>query len=99
MRTATAALIRRLVLHPDVVLDISKEIVKVEGDYQRTRKAAERHSLLAKAYDNNELPHDEKELVWLNNLAETVAELPDDVSGFLGSVINDAILDPKKYDL
>jgi hypothetical protein len=84
-----------------VVLDISKEIVKVEGDYQRTRKAAELAlTCLQKAYDNNELPHDEKELVWLNNLAETVAELPDDVSEFIGSVINDCDkLDPKKYDL
>ena len=89
------------VLRPDVVLDISKEIVKVEGDYQRTRKAAELAlTCLQKAYDNNELPHDEKELVWLNNLAETVAELPDDVSEFIGSVINDCDkLDPKKYDL
>lgn len=89
------------VLRPDVVLDISKEIVKAEGDYQRIKRAAELAlSCLQKAYDKNELAKNERELAWLENLAEAVAALPTDASEFISSVMEDCDkLDPKKYDL
>lgn len=89
------------VLRPDVVLDIAGELVKVEGDYPRVKKAAELAlDRIQKAYDSGELLHDEKELVWLDNLSQVIQSLPADVSEFTGSIIGECDkLDPKKYDL
>lgn len=88
------------VLRPDVVLEISKELVKVQGDYQRTKKAAELAlKKIRQAYDNKELLSDEKELKWLDNLSDAVEDLPDDVSEFIDSIMDSCDkLDPKKYD-
>ncbi|MCL2248234.1 MAG: methanol--corrinoid methyltransferase [Oscillospiraceae bacterium] len=89
------------VLRPDVALNISKELVKVEGRFSRTKKAA----LLAaahieKAYKSGELKLDDKELSWLDNITESVEELPDDVGEFTENIIGDCEkLDPKKYDM
>ena len=89
------------VLRPDVALDISKELVKVEGRYSRAKKAA----LLAvshieKANKSGDVKLDDKELIWLDNIAETVEGMPDDVDAFTESVIDDCDkLDRKKYDL
>lgn len=89
------------VLRPDVVLDISKELVKVEGDYARAKKAALlAFSYIRKAHDDGELKLDDKELVWIDNLANTVQELPEDVGEFTENIIGECqALDPKKYDL
>ncbi|NLG88669.1 MAG: methanol--corrinoid methyltransferase [Clostridiaceae bacterium] len=89
------------VLRPDVVLSISKELVKTEGDYNRSRKAA----LLAldymrKAHDNGELLLDDKEIMWLDNLSETVDNLPEDAGEFTEEMISECEkLDPRKYDM
>ena len=89
------------VLRPDVVLAISKELVKVNGYYPRTKEAA-RLALeyIRKGHDTKELNLKDKELVWLDKLAETVAQLPGDVrmlaEGIIGSCDK---LDPKKYDM
>jgi len=89
------------VLRPDVALDISKELVKVEGHYMRSKKAA----LLAiahieKANKSGELTLEDRELTWLDTIAETVENLPGDVGEFTEDIIRDCDkLDPKKYDM
>jgi methanol--5-hydroxybenzimidazolylcobamide Co-methyltransferase len=89
------------VLRPDVVLEISKELVKVNGYYARTKKAAElafKH--MQKGFDNKELDLSDKEQSWLEKLAGDVADLPADVNELTAYIIGDcAKLDPKKYDL
>ena len=95
------------VLRPDVVLDISKELVKVDAGssggryYERSKKAA----LLAleymqKAYNNKELNLDDKELMWLDMLGSTVEGMPADVGELTDQMLPRCEkLDPKKYDL
>lgn len=89
------------VLRPDVVLSISKELVKVKGDYPRTKKAAELAlAHLKEAYHNKELSLDEKELMWLDNLSEAVFGLPEGTDEFVKGIIGECEkLDPQKYDL
>lgn len=89
------------VLRPDVVLDISTELVKTKTHYERGKKAA----LLAfehirSAHEKGKLKLDDRELFWLDNLSETVKTLPEDVEEFIDNVIDDCEnLEPKKYDM
>jgi methanol--5-hydroxybenzimidazolylcobamide Co-methyltransferase len=89
------------VLRPDVVLEISKELVKIDGYYPQAKKAAAlalQH--IQKAHDGGSLQLNDKELVWLENLAETVDSLPTDVGEFTENIIGECEkLDPKKYDM
>jgi len=90
------------VLRPDVVLDISKEMVKVEGYYPRAKKAAELAvAHIQKGQDSGHLDLDDKEQMWLENIADTVADLPADVGEFTETMIGECSdkLDPKKYDM
>jgi methanol--5-hydroxybenzimidazolylcobamide Co-methyltransferase len=89
------------VLRPDVVLELSKEIVKEDGYYKRTKKAA---SLALDAMrdgaEGGRLTLSDKELVWLENISEQLEELPDDEDAFIESMLPECdTLDPKKYDL
>ena len=89
------------VLRPDVVLDISKELVKVEGYYAKAKKAA----LLAlshieKAHNEGRLDIEEKEVMWIEMLGDSIEELPADVGQFTEDIIGECEkLDPKKYDM
>lgn len=89
------------ILRPDVVLAISKELVKTEGDYNRAKKAA----LLAvshmkKAHEDGALNIEDRELIWLDDLTETLEQMPNDVGAFTEEMIGECEkLDPKKYDM
>ncbi|MCL2839496.1 MAG: methanol--corrinoid methyltransferase [Defluviitaleaceae bacterium] len=89
------------VLRPDVALDISKEIVKVHGHYPRAKKAAELALAYMKTgYENGELELSDREQTWLEKLAETVDDLPNDVEAFIAEVKDECEkFDPKKYDM
>lgn len=89
------------VLRPDIVLNISKELVNVDGYYNKTKKAASLSLYyMQKGFDNNELKLSDKEQMWLNRITEQVDELPDDESEFIDIVMADCDkLDPKKYDM
>lgn len=89
------------VLRPNIVFDIARELVTVDGYYNRTKKAA---SLALKSmkqgFDKGELLLSEKEQKWLDTLSEQVASLPDDVDVLTDSMIGECEkLDPAKYDL
>jgi methanol--5-hydroxybenzimidazolylcobamide Co-methyltransferase len=89
------------VLRPDIVLDISKELVKVDGYYNRTKKAAELSlSAIKKGFENGELKLSDKEEMWLDIYSEQIDELPATAEELTAQVIDDCEkLDPKKYDL
>ena len=89
------------VLRPDVVLEMSKEIVKVEGYYPRTKIAAALAlDHIKKGWSEKKLNLNEKELMWLDNLSETVAGLPNDAETLTENLIGECEkLDPKKYNM
>ncbi|MCL2400750.1 MAG: methanol--corrinoid methyltransferase, partial [Defluviitaleaceae bacterium] len=89
------------VLRPEVVFEIAKEMVQVDGHYPRAKKAA----LLAadkiiKASALGELNISEKERMWADKLYEAIKELPDNEQEFTGQMIDQCEkFDPKKYGL
>ncbi len=89
------------ILRPDVVLDISKALVKTDGYYARTRKAAELAlSAIRKGFDDGRLKLSEKEEMWLDTYTEQIAELPSDEKAFIEEILPECEkLDPAKYDL
>lgn len=89
------------VLRPDVVFDISKEIVKENGYYDRIKKVASLTiEKLKSAHTNGALALDSKELMWLDRLAEDVDAMPNDVRTLTESMIPQCEkLDPAKYDM
>ena len=89
------------VLRPDVVLAISKELVKVDGHYAKSKKAGMLAvEYIAKAYKDGAVMLNEREVNWLDNLGETIAALPSDVGMFTDEMIGQCEkLDAKKYDM
>jgi len=89
------------VLRPDVVVSIANELVKVNGYYKKTKKAAELAlSHIQTGFDHGELKLSDKEVLWLGMLADQIDKLPEDEGEFIASVIDDCDkLNPKKYDL
>ncbi len=89
------------VLRPDVVLEISQEIVKEDGYYSRTKKAAELAlDKIRAAHGKGELALEDKELMWLDRLAEDVAALPADVQTLTDEMVPQCEkLEPAKYDM
>ena len=71
-------------LRPDVVLDISREIVK-EGDYIHKTQRAALYTIkrLRDAIKNGELIVDEREQVWLDTMESQLEEIPDDHESFI----------------
>ncbi len=89
------------VLRPDVVLELSKEIVKEDGYYNRTKKAASLAlSKIKEAHLSGELTLEDKGLMWLDRLADDVEALPKDVQTLAEQMIPQCEkLDPAKYDM
>ncbi|MCL2217444.1 MAG: methanol--corrinoid methyltransferase [Defluviitaleaceae bacterium] len=89
------------VLRPNVVLEISKEIVKEDGYYPRAKKAAALAlAHMEKGYKNGDLELDDRELTWLENLNEAIDALPADTEAFTAQIMGECEkLDPKKYDM
>jgi methanol--5-hydroxybenzimidazolylcobamide Co-methyltransferase len=89
------------VLRPDIVLGISKELVKVEGYYERTKKAAALAlEAMKNGVDTGRLNLSDREKNWLENLTEQVGELPDNESEFIDSMLPECEkLNPEKYDM
>lgn len=89
------------VLRPDVVLEISKQLVRTDGYYPRAKAAAGLAlAQIRKGFDSGELQLNDKEVMWLEQLTETVAGLPADGQTFIGNMT--AACDPailRKYDL
>lgn len=89
------------ILRPDVVLETSKEIVKVDGYYNRICKAAEcTVASMEKGFKAGKLRLNEKEQDWLGQLGETLSNMPGTLEELTADIIDDCDkLDPAKYDL
>jgi methanol--5-hydroxybenzimidazolylcobamide Co-methyltransferase len=89
------------ILRPDVVLRISRELLKETTRYARTRKAAELAlAEMAAGQKSGALILSAREQGTLESLAEELADLPADEGQFIASIIGDCEkLDPKKYDM
>jgi methanol--5-hydroxybenzimidazolylcobamide Co-methyltransferase len=89
------------ILRPDVVLDIAKEMVKVDGYYPRAKRtAAYTIELLQKASKDGKLDLNERELMWLDTYGEAVAGMPNDPGALTEQMIEEVeAFDPKKYDM
>jgi methanol--5-hydroxybenzimidazolylcobamide Co-methyltransferase len=89
------------VLAPDVVLRISKELVKEQGYYRRTKRAAELAiEEIARGYKEGRLKLSDREEASLDQLEKEISSFPDSEEKLIAEVIDDCEkLDPKKYDL
>jgi len=89
------------VLRPDIVLEISKELVKAEGHYERSVKAAELAiAALKKGYADGRINADEREETWLDTMEETVSSLPTNRDEFVESMMDCSDkFEPKKYNM
>lgn len=88
-------------LRPDVVLAVSKELVKVDGYYPRMKKAGELTvETLKKAAKDGKTKLDDKEMMWLDTMGEQLAALPSDEGKFIDQVAPTCErFDPKTYDM
>jgi len=89
------------VLAPDVVLRISKELVKEQGYYRRTKRAAELAiEEIARGYKEGRLKLSDREEASLDQLEKEINSFPDSEEKLIAEIIDDCDkLDPKKYDL
>ena len=91
------------VLRPDVVLDISNELVKYNDHFSRTKAAALiTIDKLRKAIDNKEVIIPEREETWLDTLEAQLDMVPTDEQQFINEMVEENSSDkfiPKKYDL
>ena len=77
-----------LVLSPENVIEISKEIVKGENYIDATKKGCLKGiEIIEEAIDNGKLVKDEKETSWLNMLRDDVESIPINESEFVEETI------------
>ena len=91
------------VLRPDVVMNISREIVKENGCYKRTKRAAfAAIEELRKAVAGNKVLILERELIWLDTMEKQLIAIPEDEQEFIDQMIEENESEkfvPSKYDL
>lgn len=91
------------VLRPNVVLDISSEILKENTHYLRTRKAAlTTIDVLRKAIDNDKVLVQEREIMWLDTMQDQIEALPENEDQFVSQMLEEIDSEkfvPAKYDL
>lgn len=91
------------VLRPDVVIEISKEIIKENTPFKRSKAAAfAAIDTLRRAVDNKKVLIDEREASWLDIMEGQLENVPDDEEAFIAEMLDrddSGKLDPKKYDL
>jgi methanol--5-hydroxybenzimidazolylcobamide Co-methyltransferase len=84
------------ILRPDVVFEISREIVKTQDPYSRTLNVARvTLEILQRAVDKKELLLEERELTWIDILRGQLDEIPQDEEEFIAGMKPE--LDETKY--
>ncbi|MBE5970105.1 MAG: methanol--corrinoid methyltransferase [Lachnospiraceae bacterium] len=91
------------ILKPDVVFEISKEIVKTQDPFTRTLNTGKLAlEILQRGVDKGELKMDERELGWLDRLRDQLDDIPEDEEEFIAEM-NDEIEEgkyrPEEYGL
>ncbi len=91
------------VLRPDVVIEISKEIIKKNNPFERSKAAAVAAiDVLSKAVAADKVQISERELQWLPTMQRQIEAIPYDLEKFISEMLErdeSGKLDPKKYDL
>lgn len=71
------------ILRPEVVIELSQEILKYEDDFLRTKAAAAKAvEILQKAIEDGKVQCADRDAAWLDMMEETIEEIPDDRMGF-----------------
>lgn len=92
------------VIRPDVVLRLSREILKAEGHFLRTKKAALLTiQELKEALVKGKVQIEEREISWLEMIEQQLDSVQDNEDEFIKEMIEECAIipkfDPKKYDL
>ncbi len=91
------------VLKPEVVIELSQEILKYEDDFMRTKVAAAKTvELLQKAIENGEVECADRDAAWLDMMEDAIDEIPDDKMEFFEEIkdeIEDGKYLPSEYGL
>ena len=88
------------VLRPEVALRIGRELVAVDGDYERGKLAAQLAlAELRAAHQLGALLLDGREAEWLDTLSDAADELPATAEELTADMADCEVFDPKKYDL
>lgn len=91
------------VLRPDVVFEISKELVKTQDSFMRTKIGAQLAvQKLKKAIENKEVQVEEREVRWLDIMESKIEDIPDNELEFYDEIKEDLDMDkflPKEYGL
>jgi methanol--5-hydroxybenzimidazolylcobamide Co-methyltransferase len=75
------------VMKPDVVFEISEEIVKHPDPFHRTLNTARvTLDILTRAVENKEITIDEREEYWLDMLKDQIEDIPEDEEEFIGEM-------------
>lgn len=84
------------IMKPDIVFEISEEIVRYEDPFLRTLNTAKKAlDILERAVKNKELTIDEREENWLDMLNEQVEDIPEDEEEFIAEMKEE--LSGKRY--
>lgn len=91
------------VLRPDVVIEISREIIKENSHFKRSVTAARMAiQVLRKAIENGKTKIDKKEVAWLDKMEKQIENIPEDEQEFISNMIKANESEkfvPAKYDL
>ena len=91
------------VLKPEVVTQLSQEIIKYDDDFMRTKVAAEKTvELLLEAVDTGKVECEDRDAAWLDMMADAIDEIPDDKMEFYEEMkdeIEDGAFIPSCYGL
>ena len=85
-------------LKPEVVFEISEEIVKTQDPFLRTLNTAKKSlEILRRAAENKELALEEREENWLDILESQIEDIPEDEEAFIAEMREE--VDPAKCNL
>ena len=91
------------VLKPEVVIELSKEIIKYEDDFTRTKVAAAKTvEILQEAIDSGKVACADRDAAWLEMMADAIDEIPDDKMEFYEEMkdeLEDGAFLPEGYEL
>jgi methanol---5-hydroxybenzimidazolylcobamide Co-methyltransferase len=84
-------------LKPEVVFEISNEIVKEQDPFLRTLNTAKKSlEILKRAVNNKELTLEDREINWLDILESQVEDIPEDEEAFIAEMKQE--VDATKYN-
>lgn len=91
------------ILRPDIVFDISKELVKTQDPFLRTKLGAQLAiEKLREAINKDEVKVEKREMPWLDIMESQIEDIPDNEIEFYEKIKEELDMDkflPSEYDL